>query len=279
MKSYNTFAKFYDELTDNVEYEKRSKYIYDFFKENCANCNSVLDLACGTGGFSNEFAKRGIDVIGVDISEEMLASARQNSAECKTDVLYLCQPAEELDLYGTVDGAVCCLDSLNHITDYSAFCTAISKVSLFLEKDRLFIFDVNTVFKHKYILADNTFVIDRDDVYCIWQNETDSETLETEEKITMSSVVCFGTTSLLNTYYISNAAGYTPASGEYTLGIFSYLSHDDSVVRILSSSLATGALEFDSDRTTYIVAIICIALVPACCAVVCVVTWRKRKYL
>ena len=33
MKSYNTFAKFYDELTDNVEYEKRSKYIYDFFKE------------------------------------------------------------------------------------------------------------------------------------------------------------------------------------------------------------------------------------------------------
>lgn len=106
-----------------------------------------------------------------------------------------------------------------------------------------------------------------------------SETLETEEKITMSSVVCFGTTSLLNTYYISNAAGYTPASGEYTLGIFSYLSHDDSVVRILSSSLATGALEFDSDRTTYIVAIICIALVPACCAVVCVVTWRKRKYL
>ena len=32
MKSYNTFAKFYDELTDNVEYEKRSKYIYDFFK-------------------------------------------------------------------------------------------------------------------------------------------------------------------------------------------------------------------------------------------------------
>lgn len=106
-----------------------------------------------------------------------------------------------------------------------------------------------------------------------------SETLETEEKITMSSVVCFGTTSLLDTYYISNAAGYTPASGEYALGIFSYLSHDDSVVRILSSSLATGALEFDSDRTTYIVAIICIALVPVCCAVVCAVTWRKRKYL
>ena len=79
-----------------------------------------------------------------------------------------------------MDGAVCCLDSLNHITDYSAFCTAISKVSLFLEKGRLFIFDINTIFKHKYILADNTFVIDREDVYCVWQNETDPETLETD---------------------------------------------------------------------------------------------------
>ncbi len=106
-----------------------------------------------------------------------------------------------------------------------------------------------------------------------------SETLDTEEKVTMSSVMCFGTTSLLDTYYISNAAGYTPATAEYTLGIFSYLSHDDSVVRILSSSLTTGVLEFDSDRTTYIVAIICIALVPAVCAGVCVFTWRKRKYL
>lgn len=106
-----------------------------------------------------------------------------------------------------------------------------------------------------------------------------SQTLDAEEKVTMSSVVCFGTTSLLDTYYLSNAAGYTPASGQYTLGIFSYLSHDDSVVRILSSSLATGVLEFDSDRTTYTVAVVCIALVPAICAAVCIVTWRKRKYL
>ena len=215
MKSYNTFAKFYDELTDNVEYEKRSKYIYDFFKENCANCNSVLDLACGTGGFSNEFAKRGIDVIGVDVSEEMLASARQNSAECKTDVLYLCQPAEELDLYGTVDGAVCCLDSLNHITDYSAFCTAISKVSLFLEKDRLFIFDVNTVFKHKYILADNTFVIDRDDVYCVWQNETDPETLETD---------------ILLDFFIRDGDAYRRSGEEFSERAYSDRQIDEAII-------------------------------------------------
>ena len=91
--------------------------------------------------------------------------------EMGTDVLFLCQKAEELDLYGTVDGAVCCMDSLNHITSYKDFCKALEKVSLFLEKDKLFIFDVNTEYKHKEVLGDNIFVIDREDVYCVWANE------------------------------------------------------------------------------------------------------------
>ena len=130
-------------------------------------------------------------------------------------MLYLCQPAEELDLYGTVDGAVCCLDSLNHITDYSAFCTAISKVSLFLEKERLFIFDVNTVFKHKYILADNTFVIDRDDVYCVWQNETDPETLETD---------------ILLDFFIRDGGVYRRSGEEFSERAYSDRQIDEAII-------------------------------------------------
>ena len=34
----------------------------------------------------------------------------------------------------------------------------------------LFVFDVNTVYKHRHILAGNTFVYDTGDVYCVWQN-------------------------------------------------------------------------------------------------------------
>ena len=57
MKSYNTFAKFYDELTDNVEYEKRSKYIYDFFKENCANCKDSWNISLIEFQLGNIYAK------------------------------------------------------------------------------------------------------------------------------------------------------------------------------------------------------------------------------
>ena len=34
----------------------------------------------------------------------------------------------------------------------------------------LFVFDVNTVYKHQKILGNNTFVYDTDEVYCVWQN-------------------------------------------------------------------------------------------------------------
>ena len=54
--SYNTFAKFYDKLTENVEYKKRADYISSFFKKYADKCDTVLDLACGTGSVSEYWA-------------------------------------------------------------------------------------------------------------------------------------------------------------------------------------------------------------------------------
>lgn len=179
MSTYSDFALVYDRLMCDVDYKSRTEYLLKLFKKYGKRPTLLLDLACGTGGFSNEMAKRGIEVIGVDMSEEMLGIAREKSAEAETDVLYLCQRAEELDLYGTVDGAICSMDSLNHITDIKDLKKAVSKVSLFLEEGCLFIFDVNTVYKHEKVLADNTFVIDEDGIYCVWQNEFKAEKLTT----------------------------------------------------------------------------------------------------
>lgn len=172
---YDSFAYIYDSLTNDVDYKARTDYLCSLFCRFGATPSLLLDLGCGTGSFSNEFARRGVSVIGVDISPEMLSVARENSQACGCDVLYLCQSGEELDLYGTVDGAVCCLDTLNHITDYQSLCKTLARVALFLEKDRLFIFDVNTVYKHEKVLGDNCFVIENDDVYCVWQNEFEKE--------------------------------------------------------------------------------------------------------
>ena len=51
-------------------------------------------------------------------------------------------------------------------------------VALFSEPDALFIFDVNTLYKHRNILANNTFTYETENVFCIWENTLVSETDE-----------------------------------------------------------------------------------------------------
>lgn len=168
--SYCEFAKVYDRLQSDVDYAKRTEFLLSLFEKYDRRPTLLLDMACGTGGFSLEFMNRKIDVIGVDISPEMLMVAREKFEAENKSALLLCQAASQLDLYGTVDGAICCLDSLNHITDERELQLSLDRISLFLEPGRLFIFDVNTINKHKNILADNTFVIDEEDIYCVWRN-------------------------------------------------------------------------------------------------------------
>ena len=143
--SYKSFAGFYDTFTADVGYKERAEYMLALFARFDKVPSLLLDVGCGTGGFSYQFAENGIEVIGVDPSAEMLslASARQSLAEKPPN--FLCQSAENLDLYGTIDGAVACLDTLNHITDFKELERSVAKISLFLEPGILFIFDVNTL--------------------------------------------------------------------------------------------------------------------------------------
>ncbi len=170
MGNYNNFSPFYDLFTQNVDYKKRTRYLMELFADFGEKPTLLLDFACGTGNFSVEFAKQGVEVIGVDLSEGMLSVAQTKNAGLKNPVLYLCQNGPELDLYGTVNGAVSCLDSLNHITNYQDFQNTVSKISLFLEKGSLFIFDMNTLYKHKQVLANSTYRLKKRGVECIWQN-------------------------------------------------------------------------------------------------------------
>lgn len=171
MADYDAFSKCYDRFTEDVDYPARVERVLQLFEKYDKKPTLLLDLACGTGNFSFPLAQNGIEVIGVDCSEGMLAVAISKLEQGATNPLFLNQYAEELELYGTVDGAICMLDSLNHITEYENFSKALEKVSLFLEKDRLFIFDMNTPYKHKEILGDNTFVREDETAFCVWQNE------------------------------------------------------------------------------------------------------------
>ena len=180
MAGYGDFAYYYDMLTENVDYESRCEYICNLLAENGVGKGILLDLACGTGTMSMLLSDKGYDVIGVDASDDMLSVAQEKKMESGKDIMFLCQRMEELDLFGTINAAVCTLDSINHITDEKTVQQVFSKVSLFMEDKGIFLFDVNTPYKHREVLGDNTFIYDMDDVYCVWQNSTDKKTLLTE---------------------------------------------------------------------------------------------------
>ncbi len=163
---YEHFAEIYEKLNVSADYENRAEYVLSLFERFDKKPTLLLDLCCGTGSFTKEFYKHNIDCIGVDISPDML-----NIAKEKSPALFICQKAEELELYGTVDGAVCMLDSINHITNKRQLKKAFKKVHLFLEPERLFIFDINTIYKHKEVLGNNAFNFDDEEFFAAWQNE------------------------------------------------------------------------------------------------------------
>lgn len=175
--AYETFAEFYDKLTSNAEYEKRAEYILGVLKKHNHPAGLTLDLACGTGTLTIMLKKKGVDIYGIDGSADMLSVALQKASDEDEQILFLRQKMQSLDLYGTIDTCVCTLDSVNHITDEKVLQKAFERVSLFMNPEGIFLFDVNTPYKHKNVLSDNAFVFDTDEVYCVWQNTPAGENL------------------------------------------------------------------------------------------------------
>ena len=176
MAGYNeAFARFYDSLTEDVDYGAKADFLLNIAGRFKDRCELVLDLACGTGSLALELSRRGKEVIAVDGSPEMLARAMEKSTGAQPAILYLCQDMEELDLYGTVDLSICMLDSLNHVEGRERLREVFRRVALFTEPGGLFLFDANTPYKHSKVLADSTFVYDEESFYCIWQNDYDPQ--------------------------------------------------------------------------------------------------------
>lgn len=172
--SYDNFSRFYDMLTDNVEYEKRADYFCRLLSMCGIKEGILLDLGCGTGSVSVKMAEKGFDVIGVDSSIGMLNAAQQKMFESGKHMLLLNQKMQEIDLYGTVDCAICVLDGINHLDSAEDVRKTFEKVSLFMNPGGAFAFDVNTIHKHKNVLADNAFVFEPDGLFCVWQNNYNS---------------------------------------------------------------------------------------------------------
>lgn len=174
--TYGFLAESYDALTRDVDYERLADGLERQFGKARCPVKTVLDLACGTGSLTWALARRGYETIGVDLSAEMLAQAREKGGEAPPAIppLFLNQPMEELDLYGTIDVCVCCLDSVNYVTRPASLQRAFQRVHLFLMPGGLFLFDARTP-EALAAMDGQIFLDETEDVYCVWQGEYSSK--------------------------------------------------------------------------------------------------------
>lgn len=174
MDAYTSFAEVYDMFMDNIPYEDWCGYLTSLLKEYGINDGLVLDLGCGTGTMTELLAKEGYDMIGVDVSEDMLQEAIEKRAESGLPILYLLQDMREFELYGTVQAVVSICDSLNYILDYDDLAHVFSLVNNYLDPKGMFIFDLNTEAKFQ-AMGSETIAEVRDEGSFIWENEYDEE--------------------------------------------------------------------------------------------------------
>lgn len=176
--AYNEFAYFYDEFNGAADYDALFAYIQNELRTHGVTEGILADLGCGTGDLTLMLTQAGYDVIGIDRSEEMLSVLREKADELDLTgrLLLLRQDLLELDLYGTIQAAVSTFDTYSHIGPLDRFEQAIRKAAYFMEKDGVFIFDLNTPYKHQHILAGQTFDIEAEDALCHWTNQYDEAT-------------------------------------------------------------------------------------------------------
>lgn len=169
MDAYGKFAAVYDRLMEDVPYGEIANLIDEEIKAQNIKNNIVLDLACGTGMLTGLLKKKGYDVIGADLSPEMLQKAKEKHP----DVLFLNQAMDDFELYGTVGAICCCLDSVNYLTEDGQLNAMLHLCNNYLEPNGLLIFDINSAYKFQHILGDNIFTFDNDEIFYTWENDYD----------------------------------------------------------------------------------------------------------
>ena len=206
MEAYTDFAAVYDTFMDETPYEEWGVFVSSLIEKygiskpvkvkndaGSSACNDgcdtlegeppedteaaleqeknlVVELGCGTGSFTMVMAKKGYDIMGIDLSPDMLDIARKKSKAAGLDIMYLEQDMSELDLYCTTGTVISVCDSVNYLLEDEEVRSTFRLVNNFLFPKGIFIFDFNTLHKYRDVIGDTTIAENREDCSFIWEN-------------------------------------------------------------------------------------------------------------
>ena len=149
--SWGEVAEWYGSLLDEKNTYQRELILPNLTSRmNIQKGETILDLACGEGFFSREFYKRGANVIGVDISRELIEIAKkkleQNKLSTKRKIEFFTSPASRLNFIKdcTVDAItiILALQNIENIKEVLRECERVLK-----ERGSIFIIMTHPAFR------------------------------------------------------------------------------------------------------------------------------------
>ncbi len=189
---YGDFATNYDDMMGELPYDRWFDMAYRYLLDQGKGQGSLCELGCGTGTMTQKFFDKGYEILALDLSEEMLAIAREKNSE----IFYIHQDMTELDLGQEVDLFVSFGDSMNYLVEPEDMALALQGIARHLKSDGLLLFDLKTEYCYTQIMGDVTRVEDQEDYVSIWEN-----TYFPEEKINQYSLTIFQRQGDLDLYH------------------------------------------------------------------------------
>lgn len=139
IRPYKRLAALYDKDWGGycLQYLKLIDYIIEKYK---FVPKSILDIACGTGNLLAKLYDQKYNVIGIDITPEMIEIAKNKYPYIKFHIGDMCY----VNLKTKVNLITCAFDSLNYIRDDNKIDKTFKNIYKHLHPDGFFLFDINT---------------------------------------------------------------------------------------------------------------------------------------
>ena len=140
MTVFSEYARYYDLLYRDKDYAGEAEYVHGLIQTHAPRAKSILNLGCGSGRHDRELVKKGYTVTGVDLSEEMLAAAR-NATQPNSALAYVQGDVRTIQLANTFDVIISLFHVMSYQTTNQGLLAAFETARHHLKHGGIFIFD------------------------------------------------------------------------------------------------------------------------------------------